>query len=428
MLSIRPGRGRCYRVIVRLLLVASAISAAAIPECAQAYPQTAALSHSAGGRQPHPAVARIIVPQRGAVSFGSGTLVGARQEQGLVVTNWHVVRGAAGPIQVVFPGGFRSTAKVLSVDQRWDLAALLIRRPPVSPIPIARAAPRRGEPITIAGYGGGDYRAATGRVTQYVAPGLRLPYEMVEVSVQARQGDSGGPMLNGRGELAGVLFGAARGTTSGSYAGRVRKFLTPLWSDLDQTPAEMIAGREPPRRLPAVSGLRRGDESITRQRPEPRSAPPAVAANRPAPRRSRLSLGPPVDAAASKAAAAANRSSAAAARGEAPSSAGASPPPAVARRSPVTLGPPGRIEPAEQASERGDAALPARPPVAATATGPATARAPNLEPEGAAEPALFDWGQLVGRTPWEKGKSALAFIGLLAVLVLLARGPEKKRR
>jgi hypothetical protein len=48
---------------------------------------------------------------------------------------------------------------------------------------------------------------------------------MVEVAAEARQGDSGGPIFNERLELAGVLFGAANGTTSGSYSGRVLSFL-----------------------------------------------------------------------------------------------------------------------------------------------------------------------------------------------------------
>jgi len=49
---------------------------------------------------------------------------------------------------------------------------------------------------------------------------------MVELAAEARQGDSGGPILNQRGELAGVLFGSGPGYTSGSYGGRVLKFLS----------------------------------------------------------------------------------------------------------------------------------------------------------------------------------------------------------
>ncbi len=184
--------------------------------------------------QPHPAVCRIIAPEGNAVAYGSGSLVETRGEYGLVVTNWHVVRDSAGNVEVEFPGGFRSAARVAKVDHDWDLAALLIWRPPIEPITIAEDAPRPGDTLTIAGYGSGQYRAVTGRCTQYVAPGMNLPFEMVEVSVQARQGDSGGPILNNRGELAGVLFGAARGTTSGSYAGRVRGFLAPVSQQIAQ--------------------------------------------------------------------------------------------------------------------------------------------------------------------------------------------------
>src|SRR5687768_9079520 len=40
---------------------------------------------------PHPAVARIVVPEKSATAYGSGTLVDVRDQYGLVVTNWHVV-------------------------------------------------------------------------------------------------------------------------------------------------------------------------------------------------------------------------------------------------------------------------------------------------------------------------------------------------
>jgi hypothetical protein len=80
----------------------------------------------------------------------------------------------------------------------------------------------------IAGYGSGNYRAQSGRCVQYLAPGPNMPYDIVEVSAAARHGDSGGPILNSRGELAGVLFGEGGGMTSGSAAARVRWFVASL--------------------------------------------------------------------------------------------------------------------------------------------------------------------------------------------------------
>ena len=186
-------------------------------------------SSESQGHQPHPAVVRVIVDEPEGISHGSGTLVDVRDQLAIVVTNWHVVRDASGAINVIFPDGFRSAARVLSVDRDWDLAALLIWRPRVAPVPLAGRAPRPGDPLVIAGYGPGPYRAVSGRCTQYVAPSERHPFEMVELSAMARQGDSGGPIFNDSGELAGVLFGSGGGTTSGSYAGRVRAFLTTVW-------------------------------------------------------------------------------------------------------------------------------------------------------------------------------------------------------
>jgi hypothetical protein len=188
---------------------------------------------SFASQTPHPAVARISVAEKGATSHGTGTLVNVAGQHGLIVTNWHVVRHAIGDIVVEFPDGFRSAARVLTVDHDWDLAALQIWRPSAQPVPLATVAPRPGDKLAIAGYGSGHYRTVSGRCTQYVAPGANLPYEMVELSAEARQGDSGGPIFNERGELAGVLFGAGRGTTSGSYCGRVSRFLAPVLNGVE---------------------------------------------------------------------------------------------------------------------------------------------------------------------------------------------------
>ena len=182
--------------------------------------------------QPHPAVVRVVVPEGGATSYGSGTLVDVRENFGLVITNWHVVRDAQGVIEVLFPGGFTSQARAIKLDADWDLAALVVWRPPVDPVKIATIAPSPGDELTICGYGQGMYRTATGRCTDYYAPRPDLPRQMVELDVEARQGDSGGPIFNQQGELAGVLFGAGQGTTLGSFGGRVGSFLATLAPDI----------------------------------------------------------------------------------------------------------------------------------------------------------------------------------------------------
>jgi serine protease Do len=227
-------------------------SPAVTPRSAFRSPQFASSPTSS----PLPAVARVVVPEKDGISYGSGTLIDARGQFGLVISNWHVVRDAAGPITVEFPDGFKSPAEVVKTDKDWDLAALSIYRPRITPVSITAIAPQPGESLTIAGYGSGDWRMTSGRCTQYLAPGVEFPHEMVELAAEARQGDSGGPILNDRGELAGVLFGSGPGYTSGSYGGRVLKFL-----------ATVVPGG-----APGNDGLPANNQAVAADRPQARSA------------------------------------------------------------------------------------------------------------------------------------------------------------
>jgi hypothetical protein len=205
--------------------------------------------------QPHPAVVRVAAPERDGAAYGSGSLVAVNESSGLVLTNWHVVRDAAGPIVVYFPDGFRSVAYLLRTDRDWDLAALAIRRPNAAPIPLAAEPPRPGDLLTIAGYGSGPYRAVAGQCTQYLSPGGNQPFEMIELAAPARNGDSGGPIFNSRGELAGVLFGSAYGRTSGSYCGRLRWFLALADADFRRISAQALLAQQSRRQPPPVAAI-----------------------------------------------------------------------------------------------------------------------------------------------------------------------------
>ena len=73
---------------------------------------------------PHPAVARIIAPESTGVSLGSGVLVDVNGSQGLVLTNWHVIRDSRSAVLVQFADGFQSAGTVIRFDEAWDLAAI----------------------------------------------------------------------------------------------------------------------------------------------------------------------------------------------------------------------------------------------------------------------------------------------------------------
>lgn len=201
------------------------------PSQAVPWPPEILTDYLFSGQTPHPAVVRIVAAEQGGASLGSGVLVDRNRDQGLVLTNWHVVRDTRSAVLVQFPDGLQAAGNVVRWDEAWDLAAVVIWKPTAMPIPLAVTPPAPGDALTIAGYGRGPYRAQTGRCTEYLSPAEGYPREFVELSVGARQGDSGGPILNDRGELAGVLFGQTSGRTIGACSTRLRAFLASVGSD-----------------------------------------------------------------------------------------------------------------------------------------------------------------------------------------------------
>lgn len=390
-------------------------------------------SQSASTSPPLPAVARIVVPEKDGVSYGSGTLIDVRGQFGLVVSNWHVVRDAAGPITVEFPDGFKSPAEVVKTDKDWDLAALSIYRPKVAPLPITAVAPRPGDSLTIGGYGSGQWRMTSGRCTQYLAPGVEFPHEMVELAAEARQGDSGGPILNDRGELAGVLFGSGPGYTSGSFGGRVLQFLTTVLpggtpGNDDPSSRSLVANDNPG---PSTSNQDSGGNSVAPNLGySPAPSPPQVTA---------LHQNSPADLT--------------------PSSEALTP--AIKQPLDPLLSPPPRGEVSSRfgAGDSGFGSLDVDPRVAVTpsrndsalSTFPSAGREnsepasgslfTSLEPRHAnplpstdlesADPqelALAIWNRLSGPTLFDQTKTVLAIVGVLALIVVFLRfGGDKER-
>jgi hypothetical protein len=214
------------------------------------------LSNNVKPDQPFPNIARLVAFDKKGQSFGSCSYIGSAGNYGVIVSNWHVICEADGLVHVYFPSGFSSFGAIIQIDRKWDLAVIVISKPPVSiqPLPIMQTAPRPGEPLWIAGYGSGSYRIASGYCVEYLAPeiprnGAAPSYEIIKLSTTARQGDSGGPILNKNGELAGVLFGSDMVTsTAGSHCERVKWFLkqsNPVIANLPQKPEALFASIEP---------------------------------------------------------------------------------------------------------------------------------------------------------------------------------------
>ena len=157
---------------------------------------------------------------------GSGTLVHNDEGRGIVLTCGHLFRDGVGRITVWFSDGRPVDGELLAVDQTWDLAALAIVRPGVMPVKIAADYPVPGEQLESCGYGAdGKYWCNRGQVLGYTRTLATQTHETLEMSGCAREGDSGGPVLNRRGELVAVIWGTDGRSVMGTFCGRIRRFL-----------------------------------------------------------------------------------------------------------------------------------------------------------------------------------------------------------
>jgi S1-C subfamily serine protease len=135
---------------------------------------------------------------------GSGFFV---SDQGHVITANHVVSGCE-KLRVSH-GEEIAPAALVAADESPDLAILQTPIAPLSPatFTINRQA-RLGEPVMVAGYPlrgflAKDLNVSTGSVSALA--GLRDSAELLQISAPVQPGDSGGPLLDGAGNVMGVV-------------------------------------------------------------------------------------------------------------------------------------------------------------------------------------------------------------------------------
>jgi S1-C subfamily serine protease/peroxiredoxin len=151
-----------------------------------------------------------------AVGTGSGFAI---RHDGMILTNYHVIRGA-GAIEVEFRDhAKRMTAECLAVDRACDVAILKVAKFPANVHVLelsAQELPREGEAVWTLGHpeglkntvGWGDVNGV--RKTAELPPELRAliaaPDDAVWVQTDAvlASGSSGGPLLNTLGQAVGM--------------------------------------------------------------------------------------------------------------------------------------------------------------------------------------------------------------------------------
>ncbi len=142
------------------------------------------------------------------VSLGSGFVI---DKDGYIVTNYHVIESAR-QIEVNFSGDDRVQATIVGVDPSTDLALLKINAQAraLTPLPLGDSdAVRVGDAVVAIGNPFGLERTVTAGIVSALQREITAPNgytidKVIQTDAGINQGNSGGPLLNARGEVIGV--------------------------------------------------------------------------------------------------------------------------------------------------------------------------------------------------------------------------------
>jgi serine protease Do len=138
--------------------------------------------------------------------MGSGIII---NEEGYVLTNYHVVQGAQ-EVKIIFSNGKEVSAKVINYDQEFDVAVVKItedvKMPAVAELgdsatlKVGESAVAIGNPL------GKDF---LGSVTTGVISAVNRKLDegkisYIQTDAAINQGNSGGPLVNSRGQVIGI--------------------------------------------------------------------------------------------------------------------------------------------------------------------------------------------------------------------------------
>jgi serine protease DegQ len=157
-------------------------------------------------------------------AVGTGVVV---VDSGLIVTNLHVVEGAA-RLAVVFADGLESEAFVVSTQPENDLAVIQAKTLPDDLTPATLKSTRdlrAGDDVIAVGFPWGLGPTVTAGVVSglrraFVSPeGKRLMTNLIQFDAAANPGNSGGPLVTADGGVVGIVTAIANPTGQRSFAG-----------------------------------------------------------------------------------------------------------------------------------------------------------------------------------------------------------------
>jgi hypothetical protein len=139
-----------------------------------------------------------------AVRYGTGFFV---HPDGYLLTNQHVIDGAD-DLMVVTPDGKKLSARVVKADGYKDLALIKVDVSEAPHLVLGRSADIKVlDPVIAVGFPyadkiGAELSAYDGKVNAIRESG---PIPMLQIDANVNLGNSGGPLLNDRGEVVGIV-------------------------------------------------------------------------------------------------------------------------------------------------------------------------------------------------------------------------------
>jgi S1-C subfamily serine protease len=154
-------------------------------------------------------------------SSGTGVIVNA---DGTILTALHVVAGAEA-IKVAYTDGTSSTAEVATTDAKQDIATLTPATPPGTVVPavlgggVAVGAPvvAIGNPLGLTATTTSGVVSGLGRVL--TREGTTEMAGLIQFDAAVNPGSSGGPLINDRGQVVGIVVALANPTDAGTFIG-----------------------------------------------------------------------------------------------------------------------------------------------------------------------------------------------------------------
>jgi S1-C subfamily serine protease len=191
------------------------------------------------------------VPPDAKLSSGTGFIIA---DDGLILTNRHVVGNEKAELMVLLPGGEQKSAEIIKIDTEQDLALIRVKVDKKLPVAYMAAAelPGEGAQCFVLGYPLMDRMGSNIKITQGIVSGLQIHLKEADIVTDAKvnPGNSGGPMVNGQGHVMGIVtLKTYASMIEDSYgmaisSGRIRKFLNANEVKLPVPPAA-AAGAAP---------------------------------------------------------------------------------------------------------------------------------------------------------------------------------------